>query len=114
MINPISAPLAGLQVFTGKLQNTANNIANSNTDSYKTKQAAIVENSVGLPSLNITVDNLPGPRVQESDGLIRETSNADLSREIPSMVVAKRGYEANLKVLETHCDMLKSLLDVTA
>jgi flagellar basal-body rod protein FlgC len=113
MIGPITAPLAGLSVFTGKLQNTSSNIANSNTDGYKTKQAAIVENSVGLPSLNITVNNLPGAMVQESDGSIRETSNVDLCREASSMVVAKRGYEANLKVFETQCDMLKSLLDIT-
>jgi len=67
-----------------------------------------------LPSLNITVDNTPGAMIQESDGLIRETSNVDLSREIPEMMIAKRGYEANLKAFKTQCDMLESLLDITA
>lgn len=114
MIYPISASLAGLRVFTGKLQNTANNVANSNTDDYKTKRAVIIEDSVGLPSLNITTNNAPGVRIQESDGLVRETSNVDLSQEIPNMMIAKRGYEANLKALKAQCDMMESLLDITA
>ena len=114
MINPISASLAGLRVFTGRLQNTANNVANSNTDNYKTKRSVIVEDSAGLPSLNITVDNTPGARIQESDGLIRETSNVDLSREIPEMMIAKRGYEANLKALKSQIGMVESMLDSTA
>ncbi|NLW34401.1 flagellar basal body rod C-terminal domain-containing protein [Syntrophorhabdus aromaticivorans] len=114
MISPISTSLAGLRVFTGKLQNTANNIANSGTDSYKAKQAAIVEDPAGLPSLNITLDNTPGAVIQESDGLIRETSNVDLSREIPSMMIAKRCYEANLKTFKAQRDILESLLDITA
>ena len=39
-------------------------------------------------------------------------SNVDLTEEIPQTITAQRGYEANLKLIETQDEMLGSVLDI--
>lgn len=41
-----------------------------------------------------------------------EHSNVDLATEIPSLTLAQRHYEANLKMIQTEDEMLGSLLDI--
>ena len=113
MISGLSASVSGLWVFVRKLENAARNIANSNTEGYKGKKATIVENEEGLPTLDITVDSTPGALFQEADGVMRETSNVELSSEMTDLLIAKRGYEANLKSIKTQDEMLESLFDIT-
>jgi len=112
MINGLSASVSGLWVFVRKLENAARNIANSNSEGYKSKKATIVEDKAGLPTVEITVENTPGVSFQEEDGVMRETSNVELSKEIPDLLISKRGYEANLKSIKTQDEMLDSLLDI--
>jgi flagellar hook protein FlgE len=113
MINGLSASVSGLWVFVRKLENAARNIANSNTEGYKSKRATIVEDDAGLPTANITTDESPGASFQDADGVVRETSNVELSREMTDLMIAKRGYQANLKCIKTQDEMLDSLLDIT-
>ncbi|MBP1746364.1 MAG: putative flagellar basal body rod protein [Deltaproteobacteria bacterium] len=113
MISGLSASVSGLWVFVRKLENAARNIANSNTDGYKGKKATIIEDETGLPTVNITVDGSPGASFQDVDGVLRETSNVELSKEMTDLLIAKRGYEANLQSIKTQDDMLDSLLDIT-
>jgi flagellar hook protein FlgE len=50
--------------------------------------------------------------VVENDEVVeKETSNVDLTEEIPDLMMSKRAYQANLKVLETQDEMLGALLD---
>ena len=112
MISGLGASVSGLWVFVRKLENAARNIANSNTDSYKSKKATIVEDDSSQPTLNITVDNTPGTIVQDSDGTMVETSNVEQSKEMSDLLIAKRGYEANLKSVKAQEEMLDSLLDI--
>ena len=111
MISGLSASVSGLWVFVRKLENAARNIANSDTDGYKSKKATIVEDEAGLPTLD--VDNTPGALFQEADGVMRENSNVELSEEITDLFIAKRGYEANLKSIKTQDEILESLFDIT-
>ena len=113
MISGLSASVSGLWVFVRKLENAARNIANSNTDGYKSKKATIVEDETCYPTLNTTVDETPGESFQDADGVIRETSNVELSKEITDLSIAQRGYEANLKSIKTRDEILDSLLDIT-
>ncbi len=80
MLRGLSASVSGLWVFVSKLENAARNIANRNTDSYKSKKATIIEDNSGQPAVNIALDNTPGASVQGSDGVLQETSNAELFR----------------------------------
>lgn len=114
MVGGISASLAGLMAFGKKVANAAGNIANSGTDNYKATAAAIIDNQAGLPDVTTQRDNSPGSLIQEADGTMRESSNVDLSREIPQMMIGRRGYEANLKALKTQDEMVKSVLDIIA
>lgn len=113
MISGLSSSVSGLWVFVRKLENAARNIANSNTDQYKSRKATIVEDAAGLPIVNVIVDETPGVSVQDTDGTPRDTSNVDLSREIPELLISKRGYEANLKTLKIQDEALDTLLDIT-
>jgi flagellar basal body rod protein FlgG len=113
MISGLSASVSGLWVFVRKLENAARNIANSNTEGYKGKKATIVEDEASLPAMDITVDNTPGVPFQDADGVMRETSNVESSKEMTDLLIAKRGYEANLQSIKTQDEMLESLFDIT-
>ena len=112
MINGLSTSVSGLWMFVRKLENAARNIANSNTDSYKAKKSAAVEDGLGLPVLNITPDNAPGTPFHDPDGETHESSNVDLSMETTDVLMAKRGYEANLKSVKAQEEIFDSLLDI--
>ena len=114
MIGSIHAALAGLVAFDRKVANGAGNIANSNTDNYKAVSTAITENQAGVPDVAATRDNSAGSLIQEADGTMRQSSNVDLSREIPQMVIGQRGYEANIKALKTQEEMSRSILNIIA
>lgn len=113
MISGLSASVSGLWVFVRKLENAARNIANSNTDGYKSKRATIVEDEAGLPSINTIVDETSGPSFQDADGVVREASNVELPQEMTDLMISKRGYQANLKSIQTQEEMVDSLLDIT-
>ena len=112
MIAGIWASLAGLFAFEKRLGYTANNIANSNSDGYKKVNPVITEDANGLPRVEPSVVDTPGFIIHEGDGSFRELSNVDLSGEIPQLIISQRGYEANLKALETESELLKSILDI--
>ena len=110
-INGISASLAGLSAYDAQLANTAHNVANANSDGYKKTVATVSEDDAGLPKVNITKSDSPGPMIQV-DGVLKETSNVDLAEEIPQMILAQRAYEANIKALKAQDETLKSTLDI--
>ena len=111
MITGISASIAGLLAFGKKLSNTAHNVANSNTNGYKKTISTITEDSQNLPKVNLMKSNAPGAIIQ-NEGLLAETSNVDLAEEFPQMMIAQRGYEANITALKAQSDVLKSILDI--
>jgi flagellar hook protein FlgE len=112
MISGIGASLSGLAVFGKKLSTAASNIANSNTTAYKKTEAVITEDSAGLPEVNLTRVETPGPLFQDEDGKTFELSNVDVAEELAQTIVAQRGYEANLKTLKAQNEMLGSVLDI--
>lgn len=112
MISGISSSLPGLSVFGRKLSVSAHNVANVNTDEFKTTRATIEEDKNGLPRLNTKTIETPGPIIEESDGSRRELSNVELAREIPEMSISQRGYEANINALKVQDEMIGTLLDM--
>jgi flagellar basal-body rod protein FlgC len=49
---------------------------------------------------------------ENGQSVVKETSNVDLAEEIPNLMIAQRGYEANLKTIQTQEEVLGSLLDI--
>ena len=111
MIAGISASLSGLSAFGNMLSNTADNVANVNTDGYKSTKATITEDPVGLPQVTLTTSDSPGATITEG-GQTRETSNVDLAWELPQMIIAQSGYEANIKALSAQSHILKTTIDM--
>jgi flagellar basal body rod protein FlgG len=111
MISGISSSLSALYAFGAKLSNTAHNVANSNTNGYKKTVSTISEDNQGLPKVNLMKSNDPGAFI-ENEGLLTETSNVDFAEEFPQMMIAQRGYEANIQALKTQNEVLRSILDI--
>jgi flagellar basal-body rod protein FlgC len=113
MISGIAASLSALSAFGKKLCNSARNVANCNTDGFKRLDAGLWEDKAGLPDTTLVQVQSPGSFVQD-EGTMRETSNVDLTIEIPQMMISQRGYEANLKALKTQDEVLEAALDILA
>ena len=115
MISSIVGTVSALGAYRQKMEVTADNIANVNTEQFKKSKATAVEGSNGDVQLNIKRVTTPGYRYQEFEGdkmVEKEGSNVDLGEEIPEMMITQRAYDANLKTLQTHDSMLGSLLDI--
>ena len=115
MISALNSTVSALRAFVTKLGVTADNIANVNTDGFKKNRATLHEDQNGAVRVEISRDNSPGFRydvVENGEKVEKETSNVDLTQEIPDLMMTKRAYQANLKTLETQDEMLGSLLDI--
>ena len=115
MISALNSTVSALRAFVTKLGVTADNIANVNTDGFKKNRASLQEDQNGGVRVEIRRDESTGFRydvIQNGEVLEKETSNVDLTEEIPDLMITKRAYQANLKTIETRDEMLGSLLDM--
>lgn len=117
MVSSISNNLSALNAFGTGLDVKANNIANINSENYKKSQAFNTEGENGgvkteirkvdtdsvIPS-PVSTENISGP----------QPSNVDLAEEIPGVMIDEKGYQANLKFIQTREELLGSVLDIIA
>jgi flagellar basal body rod protein FlgG len=113
MISGIAVSLSALSAFGKKLANNARNVANCNSDGFKKSDSTILENGNGLPEVILRRSTSLGAFVEEA-GAMRETSNVDLAQEFTHMMIAQRGYEANIKALKPQDLVIESTLDILA
>ena len=116
MIPSVNSTISALQAYKTRLGATADNIANVNTAEFKKSRVSLKEGINGDVQVDINRVNTPGHRYQELEGdqlIEKEGSNLSLEEEIPEILVTRRTYEANLKVLQTQNKMLGTLLDIT-
>ena len=110
--------VAGINAFFRKLDATANNVANMNTDNYKRRVAHISEGKNGFPETKITIDQTPGvehpKKPGEPEGPPREMSNVHYADEVVNLIEAKNGVKANVRALQFTKETLNSLLDIFA
>jgi flagellar hook protein FlgE len=115
MISAYSSALTALQAFGTKIQSSANNIANANTDGFKKTRVTMAELQPQGVRADVDQVTTAGTSVfQETSGGpdLVELSNVELSSEIPEMNLSSQFYKANLKTIETVNDMTGSLLDI--
>jgi len=115
MILPLSNSISALQAHVKKLGVNAHNIANVNSEGFKKYQATMEEDFPGGVRVNISRVNSPGHPyevIENGQPVEKETSNVDLTEEIPNLMIAQRGYEANIKVIQTQDKVIGSLLDI--
>jgi flagellar basal body rod protein FlgG len=116
MISSVRNSLSALYAFGKKMGVTANNVANLQSDGFKKSKVVLEEGPGGSVKAEINPVDSPGNVVYEENGdgrlVGKELSNVDLSEEIPQTVLTRRGYETNLRMIETDDEMLGSVLDI--
>jgi len=90
--------LTGIYAYTTLLNNTANNVANMNTDGYKPLETIMQESSSGGVNAVTTMS--------------ANADNVDLSTEAVDMITAATGFKASISVLKTDQEMQKSIIDL--
>jgi flagellar basal-body rod protein FlgC len=114
MLSALNSTVSALKAFVTKLGVAADNIANVNTDGFKKNRTAIQADRNGAVRVEIRRDDSPGFRYDVTENgkkVEKETSNVDLSEQMPNLMIARRAYQANLKTIETQDEILGSLLD---
>ena len=116
MINGLGITLSALEAHRKKMDVTANNVANINTDGFK-KSRVLFKEEEGSRGVQVDIRKVetPGSAVLYDDGERQtyvETSNVDYAEEAVNMIMARRGFEANLKALQAQDEMLGSLLNI--
>lgn len=91
-----------------KLDVTANNIANVNTDEFK-KSRAIFQTG-DLPGVSVTINKVDTPGTIQPDGV--ESSNVLLEEEFVNLITTQHSYTANVQVIETEAEMQGPLFDI--
>ena len=96
--NVMNTSVSALNAYSTMLNNTASNVANSNTEPYKPLETTMQDSSPGgvtaLTERNENVDSV------------------DLSQEAVNSISAENGFSASIKVLETAQQMQKSVIDI--
>ncbi|WP_319525444.1 flagellar basal body rod C-terminal domain-containing protein [uncultured Desulfosarcina sp.] len=114
MVSPLSSATSAISSFSVKMDVTANNIANVNTDGFKKSRTTLQEGKNGGVQPVVDRVDTPGlPKLVSEDGVTREVenSNVDLAEELTETIPTQTAYSANLKTIQTADDMLGSLLD---
>ena len=86
-----------------------------NTDGFKSKRATLEEKPGGGVAVRIDLGTeTEPPGTYEKNGRLTQPlpSETDLAQEIPQSLITQRGYEANLKSIETEDEMLDTLVHI--
>ena len=117
MINAFYISKSGAKNYQQYLDAVAHNLANVNTDGFKsqtvnfeelvygdaqTEDGEVLENAVGNGS-RVTVDRnmSEGMAKIDDDGTIIEGSNVDVATEMTKLIQAQRGFQMNSRMLQT-------------
>lgn len=115
MISSIQNNLSALNAFDKKMQVTANNIANVNTNDFKKSEATLSEGDHGGVKVNVHRVDTPGYPTEQLEGesmVNTETSNVDLAEELGEKIVTQNAYNANLKLVNNQDEILGNMLDI--
>lgn len=86
------------------MNNSANNVANANSDGYVPRNTTISETQNGGTKANTTM---------ATDNSSKQ-SQTNLTKEITDQMTIEKTTEANVQAIRTQNDMLGSLLDIKA
>lgn len=115
MIDATGSAVTALKAFQKKLDVTANNIANVNTDHFRKSRAILSEGENG--GVQADVDQVgrpvdPNESLGNDESIDAESSNVDLVEEFTEMIKSEPAYKANVKTIHSQENMLGSLLDM--
>ncbi len=115
MIPALDAALSALGAFGKKMDVSANNVANLNTEGFKKGRALLEDADPGVV-VTLSRVNSPGNPLPPEDMTrkIRESSNVDVAEEIVNQQVTKSAFQANVATVKAGEQMLGSLFDIFA
>lgn len=111
----VNTSVSALQAFSRQIQASANNVANVQSDNFKSQRVINAEGQKDHVGIVISRDESPGPLVEDplkTDGSLKELSNTDIARELVTQISAQRGFEANAKTIQTYDETIGSLIDI--
>jgi flagellar hook protein FlgE len=121
MSDAFNAALSALGAFSQKMDVTANNMANVNTNNFKKSQADMEETYPSGVKVSISQVDTPGDLLPPDDALppsernkIQETSNVNLAEELVNLITTQHAMSANIKTITTEDEMQKTLIDILA
>jgi flagellar basal-body rod protein FlgC len=114
MTSPLNIAVSAINAAFQMQAASAHNIANSNTDGYKSLDASTEESITGGVTVTISKDPQPGTSYYTSDGEEAETSNVDYARERVTQINARTLLAASIVSLQTYEEMQKSVIDIMA
>ncbi|MBN2705833.1 MAG: hypothetical protein JXR89_05260 [Deltaproteobacteria bacterium] len=118
MVSRLDASLNALHNHLQRLQTSAANIANLNTDGYQSRRLTINEGPAGTTTTTLSADTSPGPvRLEPNrDGTVVETqmANVDLAGEYVKIMTSTQAVKANLKAAATVSELLGEVIDTLA
>ena len=117
MDTTFNAAVSSVRAHGRKLDVTANNVANVNTNGFKRDQAVLQEGTAGDVHVHVRKDMTPAPPdplAPDAPGIEKELSNVDLADEMTGLIPTTIGYKVNLKVIRARDEMIGSLLDTLA
>lgn len=91
-----SVARSGMDAFTTKLEVTANNVANVNSDNFTASRVTMQERGNGGVDTTIA----------------KTGDKVDISREAVEMLSTVSGFKANLQMAKVEKEMSKSMLDI--
>ncbi|MBN1380959.1 MAG: flagellar biosynthesis protein FlgC [Deltaproteobacteria bacterium] len=107
--------LSALRSLDKKMETTANNIANANTDGFKRDRVEFQETYPQGVKVTLSKPDEPGAVVVDDiSGEFKETSNVSLEEEMVDLITTPLQYKLDLEVLKTEDEMLQSLIDIKA
>jgi flagellar basal-body rod protein FlgC len=115
MSDAFNAALSALGAFFRKVDVTANNIANLNTNNFKKSRVDIEEAcpsgvKVSISRVNTPGDSLPLSEINQN----QETSNVNLAEELVTLITTEHAVSANIKTITAEDEMQKTLIDIVA
>jgi len=115
MVTGIQSAVSALHGFATKMAVISNNVANASTDGFAKTRARIQERRHGGIEVYIQQTQTPPDIISDNEpsySYDKEASNVDLAEEIPQMLLAARGFEANIQCFKTHDEMQSTVLDI--
>ena len=114
MISGINAALSGVLAHQRQVDTAGNNLANLSTDGFKKSRVVMEDQLTGVRAESRRVAT-PGPLYPDPidpAGALVEGANVDIAEEMIALITGERGFEANLKTIQTQDEMLGALMDI--
>ena len=111
---PLSDNLAAARIAELKLQSSAHNTANLNTEGFQAQRVtqSTTPGGEGLQA-HVSPTQAPAPVILR-DGQLRTLSNTELTRETINHVEAAAAFRSNMGVMQVQDKLTEAVLDIVA